>query len=212
MGFSRVAALHLVPLLTRIVLCAVFVPAGWSKIMDQVEFSGPTAATIRSLTGTPEATGTPVAFRQELTPPSETARRAAESPLEARRLYGLAVMLHDANLPYPVIQAWLAATTELVGGCLVLLGLFSRIWTVGLAVAMGFAFVLTSLPAIQASGPFALDVTAFTKASAQLALFMLSLSIVLGGPGGISLDHAIFGEGTRKARSPRASDVEPEDY
>ena len=46
MGFSRVAALHLVPLLTRIVLCAVFVPAGWSKIMDKVEFSGPTAATI----------------------------------------------------------------------------------------------------------------------------------------------------------------------
>ena len=211
MGFSRVAALHLVPLLTRIVLCAVFVPAGWSKIMDKVEFSGPTAATIRSLTEAEKPTSKPVSIRQELTPPSKTARIAAESPLEARRLYGLAVMLHNADLPYPVVLAWLAAATELVGGGLLLVGLFSRLWSVGLGIAMGVAFVLTSLPAIQAAGPFALDVTTFTKASAQLALLMLALGILLGGPGGISLDHAIFGGGTHPARNPRESDPEPEE-
>ncbi|MDE0888792.1 MAG: DoxX family membrane protein [Phycisphaerales bacterium] len=212
MGFSRVAALHLTPLLTRIVLCAVFVPAGWSKIMDEVEFSGPTAASIRSLTGAQEATSTPVAFRQELTPPSETARLSAESPLKVRRLYGLAVMLHEAELPYPVILAWLAAITELVGGGLLLFGLFSRIWSVGLGIAMGVAFVLTSFPAIQAAGPFGLDPTAFTKASAQIALFVLALGIVLGGPGGISLDQAIFGGRTHLTRSsPRASDSDHDD-
>jgi uncharacterized membrane protein YphA (DoxX/SURF4 family) len=211
MGFSRVAALHIIPLLIRITLCAVFVPAGWSKIMDEVEFSGPTAATIRSLTGATDPSTSPVAFRQELNPPAETARVAAESPLEARRLYGLAVMLHESDLPYPIVQAWLASVTELVGGGLLLVGFFSRIWAVGLGTAMGVAFFLTSLPTIQELGPFALEVGTFTKASAQTALLMLSLAIVLGGPGGISLDHAIFGGSKPTARNSRASEPEPEE-
>ena len=211
MGFSRVAALHLLPFLIRITLCAVFVPAGWSKIMNQVEFSGPAAATIRSLTGMSAADAKPVVLRQELSPPSDAARAESEAPLEARRLYGLAVLLHDHELPYPVAQAWLAAITELVGGGLLLIGFFSRIWAVGLSVAMGFAFALTTLPVLKLVGPLDLDVPTFTKAAAQIALFTLSIGIVLTGPGGLSIDHAVFGGAARPAAEDDPGPHEPED-
>ena len=94
MGFSRVAALHLLPLLVRVTLCAVFVPAGWSKIMNQAEFSGPAAATIRTLTGVSTADAKPAALGQELSPPSEAARAESEAAgwkleLRAERPYTL---------------------------------------------------------------------------------------------------------------------------
>ncbi|MCP4012952.1 MAG: DoxX family membrane protein [Phycisphaeraceae bacterium] len=214
MGFSRVAALHLFPLLVRITLCAVFVPAGWSKIMNRAEFSGPAAATIRTLTGASTADAKPVVLGQELSPPSDAARAESEAPLEARRLYGLAVLLHDHELPYPVVQAWLAAITELVGGGLLLIGFFSRIWAVGLSVAMGFAFALTTLPILETVSPLDLDVPTFTKAAAQVALFTLSLGIVLTGPGGLSIDHAVFGAAARPAseeEDPRPHDPEDDE-
>ena len=84
MGFSRVAALHLLPLLVRITLCAVFVPAGWSKIMNRAEFSGPAAATIRTLTGASTADAKPVVLGQELSPPSEAARAETRSKTTLR--------------------------------------------------------------------------------------------------------------------------------
>ena len=208
MGFSQVAALHLLPLLVRITLCAVFVPAGWSKIMNQAEFSGPAAATIRSLTGASTADAKPVVRRQELSPPSNTARAESEAPLEARRLYGVAVLLQDRELPYPVVQAWLVAITELVGGGLLLIGFFSRIWAVGLSVAMGFAFALTTLPVLETVGPMDLDTPAFTKAAAELALFTLSIGIVLTGPGALSIDQAVFGGGAR----PGSEEADPEPH
>ncbi|MAD18608.1 MAG: hypothetical protein CMJ52_00070 [Planctomycetaceae bacterium] len=198
MGFSRVAALHLVPFLARITLCAVFVPAGWSKIMDQAEFSGPAAATIRTLTGATPDDAKRAVFGQELSPPSDAARAESEAPLKARKLYGVAVLLHDHQLPYPVAQAWLAAITELVGGGFLLIGFFSRIWAVGLSTAMGFAFALTTLPILKTVGPLDLEVATFTKAAAQVALFTLSLGIVFTGPGGLSIDQAVFGGGGRR--------------
>lgn len=212
MGFSRVAALHLLPLLVRITLCAVFVPVGWSKIMNQTEFSGPAAATIRNLTGMSTPDAKPASLGQELSPPSDAAKAESEAPLEARRLYGLAVLLHDHEIPYPVAQAWLAAITELVGGGLLLVGFFSRIWAVGLSTAMGFAFALTSLPILKTVGPFDLDVATFTKAAAQLALFTLSIGIVLTGPGGISIDHAVFSGEARPAREEDPDPHVPDDH
>ena len=211
MGFSRVAALHLVPILARITLCAVFVPAGWSKIMDQTEFSGPAAATIRSLTGASTSDAKPVATRQELSPPSDAARAESEAPLKARKLYGVAVLLHDHELPYPVAQAWLVAITELVGGGLLLVGFFSRIWAVGLSTAMGFAFALTTLPILKTVGPMDLDMPTFTKAAAQLALFTLSIGIVLTGPGALSIDQAVFGGGARPAAEEDPGPPDPDE-
>ena len=184
MGFSRVASLHLVPLVARLVLCAVFVPIGWTKIMTSSTFTGDQATAIRQLTASrvtfesSDATNDPDA-------PSD--------PIDARRVYGLAVELDNAGVKFPVLAAWIAAVVELVGGALLLVGLFSRIWGLGLAIAMGVAFALTSWPTLCEVGPFALEISQFNETAAQLALGGLAVGVLLGGPGAISIDHGIFG-------------------
>ena len=40
MSFSTFAGTAIVPTLSRIVLCAAFLPAGWNKVMDETTFSG----------------------------------------------------------------------------------------------------------------------------------------------------------------------------
>ncbi len=202
MGLSRVASLHLVPLITRIVLCAVFVPIGWNKIMTTDTFTGEEAVTIRRL-----MSESPM----EVAPPENALDTSAEtSPaedIEARRVYSLAFMLDSHGVRYPVIAAWLTATVELVGGGLLLIGLFSRVWGIGLAIAMSVAFALTSWPIISNVGPFALEMPVFNSATAQIALATLGLGIFLGGPGGIAIDHGIFGRHHRDHGATREEET-----
>ncbi len=196
MGFSRVASLHLVPLVARLVLCAVFVPIGWTKIMTSSTFTGEQATAVRQLRG--EAPTGPTTTGSEAAD-AGTGSEAANDPdspsdsIDARRVYGLAVELDNAGVKFPVLAAWVAAIVELVGGALLLVGLFSRIWGLGLAIAMGVAFALTSWPTICEAGPFALEISQFNETAAQLALGGLAVGVLLGGPGAISIDHGIFG-------------------
>lgn len=196
MGFSRVAALHLVPLLARIVLCAAFVPIGWQKIMTMETYTGPEAAAIQALRGTPPA---------DATVDDDGGAPADAASIEARRVYGLAAMLASHDVPYPVASAWLAAIVELVGGGLLLVGLLSRIWAIGLAAAMGTAFALTSCDVICSAGPFVLPLPDYLRAASQLALGTLALTVLLSGPGAVSIDHGIFG---RRTNTPPASTEE----
>ena len=206
MGFSRVAALHLAPLLARIVLCAAFVPIGWQKIMTMETYTGSEATTIRSLRGMPsgeDASTTDAAGTSEAGDGGQTVATDPDS-IEARRVYGLAMMLSAKDVPYPVAAAWLAAITELVGGGLLLVGLLSRIWALGLAVTMGMAFALTSCTVIAATGPFDLALPDYLRAVSQLALGTLALMVLLTGPGAIAIDHGIFGR--RPATTAAATD------
>ena len=203
MGFSRVAALHLAPLLARIVLCAAFVPIGWQKIMTMETYTGPEAATIRSLRGMPPADDASTTDAAEAGDGGQTATTDPDS-IEARRVYGLAMMLSAEKVPYPVASAWLAAITELVGGGLLLVGLLSRIWALGLAVTMGMAFALTSCPVLATTGPFDLALPDYLRTVSQLALGTLALMVLLTGPGAIAIDHGIFGR--RPAAAPPATD------
>ncbi|MCP4837355.1 MAG: DoxX family membrane protein [Phycisphaera sp.] len=209
MGFSRVASLHLVPLLARIALCIVFVPIGWNKIMTIETFTGEQAAAVRSLVegnapkDSVSENGATDAASGEATPSSSSTTSkptsaGAEDSISARGVYGLAVMLEKKNVPSPVIAAWVAAAVELVGGTLLLVGLLSRIWALGLAFAMGVAFALTSWPVLLEVGPFGLDLAAFNKAAAQIGLGTLAIGVLLGGPGAIAIDHGIFGTGRGK--------------
>ena len=217
MGFSRVAALHLAPLLARIVLCAAFVPAGWQKIMSMETFTGPDATTIRSMCefpGNPSPTET--VETEKTTESTETVastetptstETGTSEPVEARRVYGLAAMLSQKDVPYPLAAAWITAITELVGGGLLLVGLFSRVWALGLAVTMGVAFSFTSCPALAAAGPFDLALPDYLKAVAQLALGVLAFTVFLTGPGAVALDRAIF-----RRRRPRPVPPPPDSW
>ncbi|MEM7229837.1 MAG: DoxX family membrane protein [Planctomycetota bacterium] len=93
-------------------------------------------------------------------------------------------------------MAWAAGLTELVGGVLLLLGLFTWLWGLGLASTMVVAFWMTSLPMIANidGGIFGVAIPGqFNTLYIQLAFFVMSFGLVFTGAGPISLDRVIFG-------------------
>lgn len=126
------------------------------------------------------------------------------APGTQKGLYKITLMLDAAGLPYPKVGAWIAALTELIGGGLLLVGFFSRIWGLGLAITMGMAFYLTTMQGDPAAGvppvfsvvpwTYAENTGAFNTMFSQLGLGVLALGILLTGPGPISLDRLFFGK------------------
>lgn len=114
----------------------------------------------------------------------------------APAMHKITLLVDQVGWPQPVWMARLAAFTELVGGAMMLAGLFSRIWGLGLAITMGTAFYLVSMGAnnVHQMHPFefAQNVAAFNVAVSQLGLFVLAFGIFLTGPGPLSLDRMLF--------------------
>ncbi len=144
--------------------------------------------------------------------------------VEARKLYGIALMLHNAGHPRPVLFAWLATVTEVVGGALLLVGFMSRFWATGLAIAMVYAFILTSWasltglvdpPVAGFPGIWAavrnfggLDFHQQISAFHQISSFALAFTVMLCGAGMLSLDRIIFGSRHKKDTSNTANDID----
>jgi uncharacterized membrane protein YphA (DoxX/SURF4 family) len=144
---------------------------------------------------TPPATDPPTPRAPE--PPSAGRQNDAGGPVSAdvvraRALHNVTLMVDRAGMSYPRLLGWVAALTELVGGGLVLVGLLTRIWALGLAIAMGVAFYLTSLEGFLATWIFGMAIPDYTRLVAQLALFALAFGLVWSGPGVLSLDRLVF--------------------
>ena len=220
MSPSQSATLHLVPLLARVVLCIAFLPAGWNKLMRDVEYSGEDAKRLREMDvvgrTAPDPGLVPVSLVPQSAPvsppapdprPTTDESAAQESrpiadapsgsgePVRARGLYRISLMLDRNGWSYPVTMAWIAAITELVGGVCVLIGLFTRMWSMGLAITMAVAFWLTSLGPLGEIGLFSLGVDQFNRTVTQLALLALATGLVCSGAGGLSLDRSLFRPG-----------------
>jgi uncharacterized membrane protein YphA (DoxX/SURF4 family) len=127
-------------------------------------------------------------------------------------MYHIALTLENHGLK-PQMCVWcarVAAFTELLGGAMLLLGLFSRLWGLGLAVVMGVAFYLVSMKTHQIfqSNPFefARDPFAFGIAIRQLTLFVLAFGIFLTGAGPLSIDRILFGRDSA-GEGPGVSDA-----
>lgn len=259
MSMSSVCGTAFIPTLSRVVLGAAFITAGYHKVFHDATYSGVSARDLQTL----EVKLTPV------TPPADDAEHletnadgvpaesglayaggarfvlasmqeaddtddgsaadddadtaedeSADDPLpipegdfEASAVHGVTLLVHNAGWPQPVLMARLAAWTELVGGGLILVGLFSRLWGLALAGTMGVAFYLTSLPAMQGASGVQLwamlsadgGMGQFNTLFAQLGLFVLALGIFLTGPGPLSLDRAFF------KKSGEREDQEEED-
>lgn len=119
---------------------------------------------------------------------------ATGEPIRARSLHKITLMIDRAGISsYQTALAWMAAITELVGGIFLVLGLFSRLWAFGLAIAMGVAFWLTSLPVLKTTSIFALSIPDYNRFVVQIALLALALGILLTGAGGLSLDRRMAG-------------------
>ncbi len=219
MSFSTFAGTAIVPTLSRIVLCAAFLPTGWNKVMTETTFSGEDAQRLIQLgviDAAPQARIGPNRFivpasfqdepagddqapaeSSEPEQPAVTADEAAATPSEpgtytARPLHGITLRLDKAGWRAPVWMARLAAFTELVGGGLLFVGLFSRFWGLGLAIAMGVAFYLTSWNLLLDSHLLNLKVPDFNRMFTQTGLFLLAFGVFLTGAGPISLDRALF--------------------
>jgi uncharacterized membrane protein YphA (DoxX/SURF4 family) len=260
MSFSQSAATNIVPLIARLVLAAVFIPAGYNKLMREAEFSGEEAKRLRELSVIASADAdspllrpliVPAALRQEApspqgeapgsgsTPPSQpstdeggtpaagpTAGPGAGTPptpgagpasggqaganggepVKARALHKVTLMVDKAGWPYQTWLAWAAAVTEFVGGACLILGLFTRVWGLGLAIAMVVAFYLTSLDAVLTTKVFGMPIPDFNRFASQLALFALSFGLLLTGAGGASIDRRMgAGASSGNSKKPAAS-------
>lgn len=281
MSLTRSASANLVPLISRLVLAAAFIPAGYDKIMGEpVVFEGPAAEALQRLgvgeavtggldqlsqltlyqdsveTGrlrdrirprtpanesagsspvppptpapapaprpvppNPKPTPPPVVTPPPVKPPPVTTApepvtkppRAVTPPpkpapvnaatgdgsaVRAKRLHRVTVMLlENSPLPEkfkPQWLAWAAAATELVGGGLILLGLVSRVWGLGLAITMAVAFYLTTLTPVLEFGALNLPMPVFNQAFTQIGLFALALGVAITGAGGLSIDRLLF--------------------
>ncbi|MCH8163984.1 MAG: DoxX family membrane protein [Planctomycetes bacterium] len=134
--------------------------------------------------------------RPQPSSPPEVEPEVEQAPgiqVTAKRLHHITVMLVDGGLDWnPGLMAWAGALTELFGGALILIGLLSRLWGLGLAVVMGCAFYLTTWVAIGEHGWFSLPVSQFNTMFTQLGLFVLAFGVLLTGPGAVSFDRALF--------------------
>jgi uncharacterized membrane protein YphA (DoxX/SURF4 family) len=199
MKFLQQASSNLVPILARILLFLAFVPTGWHHAMEQTLFTGAEAARIRELgiASAPHgfAGGTQMASLQD-TPPLPAVAMDAQG-VQARSLHELTLFFDGRGLPKPMILAWTVTIFELIGGALVLAGLFTRLWSGGLAIwALGLFVVSTpSLGEAFASFWKPTDPAAAmprTLALSQLGLLVLALWVTASGAGRFSLDGLIF--------------------
>ncbi len=101
--------------------------------------------------------------------------------------------IHDFAEPL----AWAAAAASLVGGALVVIGLLTRFWALTMAVMLGGSFWFVSVvdAGLFDRNPFqwwATDQEAAKAMFSTAAFFTLSVTLLITGPGGLSIDRIIW--------------------
>ncbi|HVE16738.1 MAG TPA: DoxX family protein [Chthoniobacterales bacterium] len=107
----------------------------------------------------------------------------------------------NIGIPLPTLNAYVVATTELVGGTFLLLGLLSRLTPIPLIISMIVAYATTEQDALHSliSG----NPDPFLTAAPFLFLFA-SLIVFVFGPGAFSLDRLWLGKSGDFEKSSRA--------
>jgi putative oxidoreductase len=100
------------------------------------------------------------------------------------------------HIPAPHFQAALVASVEFFGGLALIVGLFTRLAAIPLAVTMLVAILTAKLPG--AEGFF--DVVGFE----ELTYFVVFAWLVLAGAGRASLDHLLYTRFVKQERSARS--------
>ncbi|WP_227356821.1 DoxX family protein [Haladaptatus salinisoli] len=88
--------------------------------------------------------------------------------------------LAGLGLPFASPLAWVVAVVEVGGGLLLLLGLFTRITALVLAVEMVVATALVHLP------------KGYSDSELTVVLALAALSLVASGAGELSVDNVLF--------------------
>ncbi len=98
----------------------------------------------------------------------------------------IAIWFETLHIPFPLISAYLAASTEITGVILISLGLFTRLISLPLIFVMLVAIFTVHLPHGFAAGDNGFEIPLY---------YMMFLFIFFSfGAGKYSLDYLIFGE------------------
>lgn len=99
---------------------------------------------------------------------------------------GFEGFLMSLGIPLPTVMAWVVGALELVGGIMLIAGLFVRVAGALIAINMFAATVLVHLPNGYPTADGGIELT--------LTLTLIALAVVLSGPGALSLERILFGE------------------
>jgi len=99
---------------------------------------------------------------------------------------GIAMWFGSLGIPFPTLNAYLAASTEAVGVVLLTLGLFIRLISIPLMVVMVVAIVTVHWGNGFSAGDNGFEI--------PLYYLLFLLIFISHGAGDYSLDHLIFGE------------------
>ncbi len=216
MRLREKVALSVAPIVLRITIGVAFLWLGLGRVADKVWVEGEDAAILADL----GVVGTGIAAQSS----AEGGPAPSAASVQARRLYKDALVVYHAAYPganesgdrppstwpgalaggnAPIVLAWIGAMTAVVGGGMVLMGLFTRLWAAALMVLMFMSAWLTQMgPAIQ-SGKTQLgvlpdrpllDPSSGQELLWQFTLLMAALTLALAGSGALALDRAIFGK------------------
>lgn len=175
------------------------------------------------------------------TPPPQYSGADFAEPVEVPRLYRLSLLMHDAanpvpradgNVPpalwmksatagrWPFYVAWFNALAQVVGGAIILVGLFTRLGGFLCSVSLGLTlWLLLIVPAVHSGtaqwgfipAGGAWDINAAGESVHGLFLWTLlqfccALSLMLTGAGFLSLDRILFPGGEPESR-PRPKQI-----
>ena len=206
MSLSQNASLELAPLFARIVLAVIVLPAGYVSIFRTSNFSDQDTARI-------EAMGSPAKMIEEsvekIKPVSlrtnvsdETASQDGDKKVDTeksnsggntmRNLNHFVLRLDDCKVPQPLIVGWVCAIAEIVGGFILLVGLLTRWFSLLLLIGGVFHIWLITWPQVRNVLPWDWQQDKMHLFASALTAVLMSLSLLLTGPGRFSLDRLIF--------------------
>jgi uncharacterized membrane protein YphA (DoxX/SURF4 family) len=185
MGMAAAASNQLLPLIARLFLCAAFLPMGWQKTFGVVTYSGRDAQVLRAAGVRSDGLDWSLAKPGTVLEPDSQ----DGAPFEARALYKVSLRCAEAGMPSPAVLGWATALTELCGAVMVGIGFFARLAGFALAVVMGVAFWMTSVSSLAWSMPM----EDYLRTWTQAGLFFMAATVLLCGPGRLSLDATLGG-------------------
>ena len=185
MGMAAAATNQLLPLMARLFLCAAFLPMGWQKTFGMTTYSGRDAQVLRAAGVRSDGLDWNLAKPGTvLVPESQDG-----APFEARSLYKVTLRCAESGMPSPAVLGWATALTELCGALMMGVGFFARLAGFALAIVMGVAFWLTGVSSLAWSMPM----EDYLRTWTQAGLFFMSVTVLLAGPGRLSLDAVLGG-------------------
>jgi len=104
--------------------------------------------------------------------------------MKLRDINSIADWFNSINIPFPLVNAYLAAGTEISGVVLLTLGLFTRIISIPLMVTMVVAIVTVHWGNGFEAGDNGFEI--------PLYYLILLFTLIVYGSGRISLDHILF--------------------